>query len=132
LAITTYYTDAQSVFTAFTTPPVTARKTLINANIGCLKTASLWATLDAYQVYAAADSQAATADWKVPSRIATLTNAPTFTIDRGYLTNGTNSIVDTLTCSQLEPHHSNQVFWHKRHWTKTGLAAARRRLRLAS
>ena len=44
---------------------------------------------------AAADSQAARVDWKLPSRVATVTNAPTFTADRGYTFNGSTQHMDT-------------------------------------
>lgn len=90
-----YSTEAQAVFAAMTTPPDTTRKGLIDACIVGLKSDGVWSLLDALQVYAAADTQAATVDWVLPSRLATLTNAPTFTTDRGYLTNGTSNFVDT-------------------------------------
>lgn len=93
---TGYSTEAQAVFAAMTTPPDATRKGLIDACISGLKTDGVWTLLDALQVYAAADSQAARVDWKLPSRVATLTNAPTFTTDRGYLTDGTSNFVDTL------------------------------------
>lgn len=91
-----YSAEAQAVFAAMTTPPDSTRKSLIDACIVGLKSDGVWSLLDALQVYAAADSQAARVDWILPSRIATLTNAPTFTTDRGFTTDGTSNFLDTL------------------------------------
>lgn len=88
--------EAQAVIAAMTTPPDSARATLIDNLILGLKSDGIWSKLDSIQIYAAADSQAARVDWVLPSRVATLTNSPTFTTDRGFTTNGTSNYVDTL------------------------------------
>lgn len=90
-----YEAESLSIFTAMTTPPDDTRKGHINTVVAGLKADGVWTLLDALQVYAAADSQAASVDWVLPSRLATVTNAPTFTTDRGYTTNGTSNYVDT-------------------------------------
>lgn len=80
-----YSAEAQAVFTAFTTPPSTARKLLIDTAIRSLKTTGVWTKLDVLVVNAAADSQAALINWKNPGTYnGTLVNAPTFTADHGF------------------------------------------------
>jgi hypothetical protein len=95
-AFTTYYTSSQAIFTAFTTPPVTARKTIINACVGSLKTAGIWQKLDVLYLMAAADSQAACINWVAPANFTALqVNSPTFVADRGFTGNGTSSRLRT-------------------------------------
>lgn len=92
----TYDPDAQAIFNAFTTPPTTARKGLINTEVLCEKAAGSWALEDAYWFPAAADSQAATINWRNPASFTlTLINGPTFTTDRGFKGNGTTSYTST-------------------------------------
>lgn len=93
-----YGFDAASLalFAAMTTPPTTARQSLINACIVALKTAGIWSQLDVLYVLAAADSQAASLNWVSPSTFALVATAsPTFTADRGYAGNGSTSHLDT-------------------------------------
>lgn len=88
--------DAQAIFGAFTTPPDDTRKGLINAYVLALKAGGVWNSLDGLYVFAAADSQAALINWRNPgTHDATLVNAPTFTQDRGFTGNGTNSYVNS-------------------------------------
>jgi hypothetical protein len=95
-----YTAEAEAIFAAFTTPPSAERKALIDAVVvallsGPISGSNIWAKCDALQVYAAADSQAGRVDWKTPARVATLTNAPTFSADNGFTTNGTNNFIGT-------------------------------------
>lgn len=90
--------DASSllIFSAFSTPPDTARKALINTVVLALKAAGVWALLDFLHVLAAADSQAALINWKNPGTFnAGLVNAPAFVADRGFTGNGTTSYVSS-------------------------------------
>lgn len=88
--------EALTLFAAMTTPPTDQRKTLIDNAIQAMKAAGVWATTDVLQVYAAADSQAAKLNWKNPATFtATLVDAPTFTADRGFTTDGVNDAIDT-------------------------------------
>lgn len=90
--------DAASllIFAAFTTPPDTTRKGVIDTCVKAIKAAGVWTLLDFLQVYAAADSQAALINWKTPGTFdATVVNSPTFTVDRGFAGNGTTSYVSS-------------------------------------
>lgn len=88
--------ESLAIFAAFTTPPTDARKTLINNCVVSLKSTGVWSKLDALYLFAAADSQAALINWKNPGTFnATTANGPTFTADRGYTGNGTDSYVDS-------------------------------------
>lgn len=88
--------EATALFAAMTVQPTIGRKKLINDAIVVLKAADVWTRLDYLHVYAAHDAQAARLNWKNPATFAAaLVNAPTFTADRGYAGNGTNSYVDT-------------------------------------
>lgn len=91
-----YDPAAQAIFAAFTTPPTTARKAIINTCVVALKTAGVWSILDCLYVMAAADSQAARVNWKSPGTFTlSPANSPTFTVDRGYQGDGSTSYIDT-------------------------------------
>jgi hypothetical protein len=80
-----YAAETEAIAAAFTTPPTTARKNLIDACVVSLKTAGVWTKLDALYAFAAADSQAAKINWKAPGTFnCTEVNAPAFTVDRGF------------------------------------------------
>jgi hypothetical protein len=80
-----YSSEAEAIFAAFTTPPTTGRKDLIDAAVVALKTAGVWTKLDALCVFAAADSQAAKINWVQPGTYnATEVNAPAFAADTGF------------------------------------------------
>lgn len=83
--------EAQALFARFTTPPTDARKALINALIKALKTAGVWAKLDALYLTAAADAQAGQRNWVQDLFNLTPVSSPTFTADRGYAGNGSSS-----------------------------------------
>ncbi len=90
-----YCPEALALFARFTTPPTAQRKGQINALIVALKTAGVWAKLDALHVLAAADAQAARQNWIQDLYNATAVSSPTFTADRGYASDGASSYVDT-------------------------------------
>lgn len=87
--------EAAAAVAAMTSPQTSARKTLIDNWFTAIKAASILTKLDSFQEYAAADSQAALVDWILPSRIATLVNAPSFVADRGFTGNGTDQSITT-------------------------------------
>jgi len=60
-----------------------------------LKTAGVWAKMDALYILAAHDSQAACRNWIANSYNLTPNNSPTFTTDRGYTGNGSNATLST-------------------------------------
>lgn len=78
-----------------TSTPNCARQNVINNLIVSLKTAGVWAKLDALYLFAAHDSQAALLNWTSASYNATLTNSPTFATDRGFTGNGSNAYITT-------------------------------------
>lgn len=87
-----YDADALAIFTAFTTPPTTARKILINALVVALKAAGVWTKLDALYIMAAFDSQSAKINWIRPGTYdLTAVNSPSFTTDVGFANNSSNS-----------------------------------------
>lgn len=95
-----YSAEALAIFAAFTTPPSTARKALIDACVVSLKTAGVWSKLDALYMFAAADSQAALINWKNPGTYnATAVNSPTFTADHGFTGASTKYIDSNFNAS---------------------------------
>jgi len=91
-----YDADAQAVFAAFTTPPTTDRKAVINAYIVGLKADGIWTLLDLLYLMAAADSQAATINFKNPAAFQLISvNSPAFVADQGFTGNGTSSRLRT-------------------------------------
>ncbi|WP_156405500.1 hypothetical protein [Sphingomonas sp. Root710] len=89
-----YDPDALAYFAAMTVQPDTARKILINDLIVGLKADGLWGKIDWLLLLASHDAQAARINVRVPTKIATAINAPTFTTDRGYQGNGVNAYLD--------------------------------------
>ncbi|HXC20220.1 MAG TPA: hypothetical protein VNV13_01980, partial [Steroidobacteraceae bacterium] len=63
-----YLTQSCAIFAAFTTPPTTSRKVIINTLVNALLNGSTdtWDKMDVLYVMAAADSQAASINWKNP------------------------------------------------------------------
>jgi len=100
-----YSTEATALFARMTNQPNTAHKTAINNLIGALKSGAtsgtnIWAKLDAFYIFAAADAQAAGLNWIADAYNISLFNTPTFTADRGYTgiytgTAATGSYLDT-------------------------------------
>jgi hypothetical protein len=71
-----------------------ARKARYNKLILRLRDGGVWTKLDGLYVPAAEAAVASLANLKSASFTATLTNAPTFAVDRGYTGNGSSSFVD--------------------------------------
>ncbi|WP_336802535.1 hypothetical protein, partial [Kaistia sp. MMO-174] len=71
-------------FARLTNQPTTARKKLYNDLIVSLKTAGVWAKLDALYVLAAADAQAARQNLVANAYNISASGSPVFTADRGY------------------------------------------------
>jgi hypothetical protein len=90
-----YDAAASALFGRFTTPPSDARKGQINTLITALKTAGVWAKLDALYVMAAADTQAAMRNWIADAYNLTTSAAPTFVADRGYTGNASSQFLTT-------------------------------------
>lgn len=91
-----YDPSAIAIFNAFTTPPTSARKTIINNLVVSLKSVGVWTLLDILYLTAAADSQAATINWKSPAGFMLVpVSAPGFVADQGFTGNGTSSRLRT-------------------------------------
>ncbi|WP_371346454.1 hypothetical protein [Ancylobacter sp. IITR112] len=87
--------EALDLFDRFTTPPTYERKLLINSLIRSLKTAGVWAKLDALYLLAAANAQAARLNWCGTNYTISSVNSPAFTADRGYAGNGSSAYLST-------------------------------------
>jgi hypothetical protein len=87
--------EAAALVARFTTQPTNARKALIDTFVGALKTAGVWTKLDALYVMAAHDSQAARQNWIADEYNLTPVASPTFTVDRGYQSDGSSSYLTT-------------------------------------
>lgn len=121
--------EASTLVAAMTTQPDTTRKSLIDTLVGALKNgaisgSNIWSKLDILQIYAAADSQAASLNWVTPaSNTATVVNSPTFTADRGYAGNGTSSYVHTqFVPSNATKLGQNDVSYSV--WSRTAAGSA--------
>jgi hypothetical protein len=80
---------------AFTTPASPTFAYRADMAIRRLMGAGLWAKIDALGVLAAETAQAARVDWRAPTRVGTLIDAPTFTAGQGYAFDGSNDAIDT-------------------------------------
>ena len=87
--------EAEALVARFTTEPDDARKLLIDNMVGALKSAGVWAKLDALYLMAAADAQAAQRNWIADLFNLSEVSAPAFVADRGYTGDGVASYVDT-------------------------------------
>jgi hypothetical protein len=93
-----YLAQSCAIFAAFTTPPTTARKVIINTLVNALLhgATDTWDEMDYLYVEAANDSQAASINWKNPGT-ATLSgvNSPTFVANQGFHSDGSTSYLTT-------------------------------------
>lgn len=88
--------DATTLIAAMSPAPDAARQTLISDLIAGLKADGVWAKLDVLYVPAAHAQQGARLNWKDPALYALVTSGTTsFTIDRGFTTNGGTGYLDT-------------------------------------
>jgi hypothetical protein len=120
-----YSTEALAIFAAFTTPPTTTRKGLIDTCVVALKTAGIWALLDVLYVFAAADSQAALINWKNPGTFnGTLVNSPSFTTDVGFTGASTKYVDSTFNPSTASSPQFVQDSCSTGVWSNTAAAVA--------
>ncbi|MCG6111338.1 MAG: hypothetical protein MEQ74_04005 [Paracoccus sp.] len=90
-----YDPDAEALFARFLTDPGTDRKDLINLQFIAGKATTWWSKLDALWVFAAHGPEAGRLNWLSTRFNCQPVNNPTFTVDRGYAGNGTNSYINT-------------------------------------
>lgn len=103
-----YSAEATALFARFSTDPGSTRKTAIDTCITSLKSAGVWAKLDALWVFAAHDAQASLLNWVSSSHAMAATGSPTFTTDRGYTSDGSNYLAtaDTMSSYSLFTQNS--------------------------
>ena len=81
--------ETRRLTAAMTVQPSAARRGLINSTIARLKTAGLWAKLDALYMMASHAEQAGRLNWKVPGTWTLgAFNSPVFSTDRGFAGDG--------------------------------------------
>lgn len=88
-------TEAAALVARFSTPADNDRKALIDGRFTVGKAKSFWAKLDALWVHAAHAAEAGRLNWLGDIYNCLPVNNPTFTVDRGYLGNGSSSYLDT-------------------------------------
>lgn len=116
--------SAKAIIAAMTTAPSGARKAAINTLVKSLKAGGVWDKLDSLYILAAADSQAALLDWKRLGTSATVTNAPTFTADRGYTFDGSTNYLDTAFTPSTQGVNMTGSTGTWAVWERTSLAVA--------
>ncbi|MBL8554758.1 MAG: hypothetical protein JNL41_10805 [Phenylobacterium sp.] len=92
---TVAHAETAALIGRFAADPGATRRGLIDALIGALKAAGLWAKIDVLHVYAAHDGQAAALNWVSTSYAASPQASPTFTADRGYAGDGSGTFINT-------------------------------------
>lgn len=95
------------LFTRMTTI-TPARAIIVDSLIKKLKADTCWTTYDAVYVLAAEDSNQAKIEWtmqKTAYKITTV-NSPTFTVNKGYASNGTSSFLKTGFVPSTATHSS--------------------------
>lgn len=90
-----YQPEAASYFAAMTVAPDDTRKGHINTFVTALKSAGIWTKLDRLFLFASHDAQAGLLDLLNPAQSASAVASPTFTTNKGFKGNGTDSYVDS-------------------------------------
>lgn len=110
--------EATALIARMSTAPNDTRKAQIDTLVGALKTAGVWAKLDALYVLAAADSQASLLNWLGSTFDATAVST-TFTADRGHTGNGTSAYISTgfnpttATTPKFVQNSGHMSFWSR-------------------
>jgi hypothetical protein len=114
--------EAATLVARLTSPPTDARKRLIDALIGSLKTGGVWSKLDAFYMLAAADAQSSLLNWVSTSYNLTAVNSPAFVTDRGYTGDGSTSYLETSFNPTTAPSPKFvQDSAHAAVWSRTNL-----------
>ncbi|WP_425962647.1 hypothetical protein [Rhizobium nepotum] len=90
-----YDPTAITLFTRMSVQPDYVRKDLINDRIRVAKEKAWWSRLPGLYCHAAHDGQAGRLNWKGNIYECLPVNNPVFTVDRGYMGNGSSSYLDT-------------------------------------
>ena len=102
--------DTLIAISAMTTAPSGNDVVIINNVIRTLSHSGIWQRMGMFQVQAAHASQAACVDWKVPTRIASPINSPTFTANQGYTGNSGTMYLDSGYNPSLDPNVTQNSF----------------------
>lgn len=92
---TSYDESATALFDRMNVQPSYTRKGLINDAIVALKDSGVWDKLDALYLTASHDSQAGRLNWIENNYNLSTVNSPAFTVDRGYVSDGSTSYLTT-------------------------------------
>lgn len=90
-----YQAETDVLISRFATRPAKAEIDAIDACIAGLKTDGLWSNLYQLVIFALDDNQAALVDWATGAYWQQLILTPTFTVNRGFTTNGTTNGINT-------------------------------------
>lgn len=115
-------TEADDLVERFSVEPTNFRKRQIDTLVGSLKTAGVWAKLDAFYIFAAQDAQAALLNWKADQYNLTVSGAPVFTADRGYQGDGVDDVLLTGFNPATAGGQFAQNSAHLGMWSRTNLA----------
>lgn len=120
----TYEAETNTVASAFTTPPTTARKRTINRAVKRLKATGLL-TKARWLNFVGADIDATLTNWKTPSEKATVVGTAPFTADQNYSGNtGVNYINLGFNADTLSQNNVAVFMWHQTgHMNPTASAA---------
>lgn len=92
-----YCSESIALFAAMTVKPDGSRRKLIDQTVRSLKNSGVWYKLDCLYATAAHAEQAAGLNWIRPGQFTLgIGTVPTFTVDRGYQSNGTTSYANSL------------------------------------
>lgn len=111
-----YEPETAGLLARMSVEPSITRKGHINTLIAALKTAGVWAKMDAFYVFAAHDAQAALLDWTGRGNDLATVGSVTFTTDRGFTGDGATGY---LTKASWTPALQTQNDAHLSVWTRT-------------
>lgn len=101
-----YDVDFTTWLTGLSAEPTSARKTLNNNLIADLRTDGIWTKLDSFIILAAETSEHSLKNWKPNTQTVVAIGSPTFTVDRGYTTNGSSSYLRTRSAPAYLKNYS--------------------------
>lgn len=111
------HVEAEALVARMAIQPDTARKGAIDALVGQLKAAGVWAKLDALYLLAAHDAQAARLNWIADLWALSPSGAPVFTADRGYATDGIDDAlslgVGATAFAQFQRNSATVAIWSR-------------------
>jgi len=101
--------ETEALVAAMTPAPDEARIALIDATIGSVIAAGLWAKVDLLYLTAAHAQQAAPLNWINPATALTEGGAPTFTADQGFTGDASNNLLSGPNINALTHYTQNNA-----------------------